>query len=596
MVEGSNKSGFAISRRELLRDAAAAGAAATVLGPVVSRATARAAAGKRVAVLGGGMAGMTVAHELAERGFAVTVYERRAFGGKARSIDTPGAVAGGRLPLPGEHGFRFFPGFYHHIPDTMRRIPYTGNANGVYDNFVGVPLAVASLVGNDDLTVPFALKHRSSWQALTPELLAKDLASVSNILQDMPFTDLLYFANRLFVFLTSCDERRTKAWENTTWTTFAKPGGKSPAYRKLLVNGLTRVLVAARPDKASTRTIATMGEAFIYSLFGFGNDGMPDRVLNAPTNEAWINPWVTELQRLGVDLKLGWEVQSLNVTAGKISGVGVQDPKGVRGTIDADYYVCALPPERAVKLWNPDVRRLDPQFGRMDSLVVDWMSGIQFFLKRDAPLGKAHMAYMDSPWAITSINQAQFWNRDIPATYGDGSVRDILSVDISDWDTPGVLFGKTARQCSPQEVAQESWEQIKRHVNDRAKVRLRDEDLHSWFLDNGLKWDGAAGTYTNEDPLLINTAGSLANRPEVRTNVPNLYLAGDYVKTNVDLATMEGANEAGRKAVNALLHDSGSSAAPAQTYKLHRPREFDQAKKLDQARWKLGLRNVFDFG
>lgn len=294
MVEGSNKSGFAISRRELLRDAAAAGAAATVLGPVMSRATARAAAGKRVAVLGGGMAGMTVAHELAERGFAVTVYERRAFGGKARSIDTPGAVAGGRLPLPGEHGFRFFPGFYHHIPDTMRRIPYTGNANGVYDNFVGVPLAVASLVGNDDLTVPFALKHRSSWQALTPELLAKDLASVSNILQDMPFTDLLYFANRLFVFLTSCDERRTKAWENTTWTTFAKPGGKSPAYRKLLVNGLTRVLVAARPDKASTRTIATMGEAFIYSLFGFGNDGMPDRVLNAPTNEAWINPWVTE--------------------------------------------------------------------------------------------------------------------------------------------------------------------------------------------------------------------------------------------------------------------------------------------------------------
>jgi len=45
----------------------------------------------RVAVLGGGVRpGLTAAHELAERGFfAVTVYERKALGGKARS--NPGA-------------------------------------------------------------------------------------------------------------------------------------------------------------------------------------------------------------------------------------------------------------------------------------------------------------------------------------------------------------------------------------------------------------------------------------------------------------------------------------------------------------------------
>ena len=38
-----------------------------------------------VAVLGGGVAGLTAAHELSERGFAVDVYEARdLFGGKAR--------------------------------------------------------------------------------------------------------------------------------------------------------------------------------------------------------------------------------------------------------------------------------------------------------------------------------------------------------------------------------------------------------------------------------------------------------------------------------------------------------------------------------
>src|SRR5215210_9352022 len=77
-----------------------------------------------VAVLGGGVAGLSAAHELAERGFSVTVYEQRdAPGGKARSIPVAGSGTGGRADLPGEHGFRFLPGFYRHLPDTMARIP-----------------------------------------------------------------------------------------------------------------------------------------------------------------------------------------------------------------------------------------------------------------------------------------------------------------------------------------------------------------------------------------------------------------------------------------------------------------------------------------
>ena len=75
-------------------------------------------------MLGGGVAGLTVAHELAERGFDVVVLESRAIpGGKARSLPVPGSGVDGRADLPAEHGFRFFPGFYRHLPDTMSRIP-----------------------------------------------------------------------------------------------------------------------------------------------------------------------------------------------------------------------------------------------------------------------------------------------------------------------------------------------------------------------------------------------------------------------------------------------------------------------------------------
>ena len=83
----------------------------------------------RIAVLGGGVAGMSAAHELAQRGFSVEVFERNTqyVGGKARSVDVPGTNT--QFPdkfLPGEHGFRFFPGFYQHVTDTMKRIPYRG--------------------------------------------------------------------------------------------------------------------------------------------------------------------------------------------------------------------------------------------------------------------------------------------------------------------------------------------------------------------------------------------------------------------------------------------------------------------------------------
>src|SRR3954468_2075760 len=115
--------GAEITRRRLLGAAAATGAAAA-LAPAARAAdriprVAPKKRGRRVAVLGGGMAGLAAAHELVERGFEVRVYERKALGGKARSIAVPHSASGGRNPLPGEHGFRFFPGFYHHVPDSM---------------------------------------------------------------------------------------------------------------------------------------------------------------------------------------------------------------------------------------------------------------------------------------------------------------------------------------------------------------------------------------------------------------------------------------------------------------------------------------------
>jgi hypothetical protein len=66
------------------------------------------------------------------------------------------------------------------------------------------------------------------------------------------------------------------------------------------------------------------------------------------------------------------------------------------------------------------------------------------------------------------------------------------------------------------------------------------------------------------------------------------------VRCNVDLATMEGANEAGRQATNAILDRSGSTAAKASLGTLWEPPQYDSAKAVDERLYRAGQPNALD--
>ncbi|WP_433729998.1 hydroxysqualene dehydroxylase [Nocardia sp. CA-129566] len=583
---------WAVSRRAMLRGTVAMGVAtagALTAGALTPVPAAGSPGGRRVAVLGGGVAGLTAAHELAERGFQVTVYERRALGGKARSIPVPGTGSGGRPDLPGEHGFRFFPGFYQHIPDTMRRIPFAGNPNGVWNNLIGVPEARFARRDGDDFRLPLGPKARTSF---TPESFRETVGATISTALKMPADEGAYFADRLLVFNSSCDARRYGQWEYTSWRDFVGGHERSHEFRALLSRTLTSIMVAAKEDVASVRTIGTMGEQFLGNPFEIGNDGALDRVLNGPTNSVWIDPWVQRLRELGVQFALGTEVRGLDVRDRRIAAARVVDETGTTRGVDADYFVVALPAEQARALWSPDVLAVRPELAAMDRLFVDWMNGIQFYLRRPMDISRGHTAYIDAPWSLTSITQNQLWTRKL-TEFGDGTVQDCLSVDISDWNTPGMLYGKPAKECTHEEIAREVWAQLTAHLNDRGEL-LRDNDLHSWFLDTGISWQESQRRNANADPLLINTAGSWDCRPEPHGALENLFLAGDYVRTNVDLATMEGANESARDAVNAILEVSGSNAERCRKFTLYRVPELEPLRRIDADRYAAGQPNLFD--
>src|SRR5215204_5063731 len=471
-----------------------------------------------VAVLGGGVAGLSAAHELVERGFDVGVYEaRELFGGKARSFGVPGSGTGDRRELPAEHGFRFFPGFYRHLPDTMRRIPFAGNRDGVAGNLVAATRALLAQAGGRNELV--GVVH-------APGSL-EDISAVSRFLLGwatqvgIPAYEHALFVERLLTLLTSCDERRIEQWEQQSWWEFSGADRRSAAYGKFLADGLTRTLVAARAREMSARTGGLILLQLLFDLTRAG--GRADRVLNAPTQEAWITPWIDHLQRRGVQLHAGAAVAGIEYANGRIAGVTVDRSGGAVERVSADFYVAALPVEQLRLLVTPELRRAEPALARLDRLVTRWMNGIMFYLGRDVPLVHGHAIFIDSAWALTSISQAQFWGgRDLAAAYGDGRVEGILSVDVSEWERPGPRTGKVAAKCSPEEIRAEVWGQLCDHLNDGTAPVLDEANVLAWFLDPAIEFPNPTEA-ANLEPLLINTAGSWADRPEAATRVPNLF-------------------------------------------------------------------------
>jgi uncharacterized protein with NAD-binding domain and iron-sulfur cluster len=553
--------------------------------------------GKRVAVLGGGVGGLTAAHELVERGFEVVVVDRHHIpGGKARSFPKrSGTATDGRSPLPGEHGFRFFPSFYRHLPDTLRRIPIDGQPDGVAGNLVATTRIEMARAGKPAIVAPVNFPRTGrDWQSALDGLV--DFARLG-----IPADDFLHFVRCLLLIAASCEERRLGELEDQSWWHLMGASRRSKAFQQFLAVGLTRSLVACRATEISTRTGGTI---LLQLLFGMATPGVRvDRVLDGPTNEVWIDPWVAYLKGRGVHHDPRVEVTGIDCLGNRIAGVTLFDHarRGAR-RLEADYYVAALPVEVMQPLVDPRIAAADPTLANLAALKTSWMNGVQLYLRTDVPLLPGHAVYLDSPWSLTSVSQQQFWRKDIDRDFGDGRVHGILSIDVSNWDEPGILYRLPARHCTREQIIEEIIAQLEEHLNLPGKppVLVR-ANILDWNIDRDIRshaCGGEDGAHTvdcvNREPLLINTAGSWQYRPDAVSRIENLFLASDYVRTYTQLACMEGANEAARRAVNGILEESDSPATPCEVWPLEEPAIFAPLRTLDRLAYAVGAPNPID--
>ena len=523
-----------------------------------------------VIILGGGVAGMSAAHELVTRGYTVRVFERQSLpGGKARSVTVDGTGTDGRKDLPGEHGFRFFPRFYRHIIDTMERIPVgSGTAAG---NLVQASREEIAIDGTTSIVM-------SAWfprSIADIRVMLAERVSIEKL--GLTAEDQAVFASRVWQLMTSCRERSLQEYERLPWTTFLGADQRSEAFRRILVGGLTRSLIAATPKEASTDVGGTVLTELFYALARPGMSA--DRLLDGPTNDVWLAPWLTWLRRSGVDYHLDAEVTAIEVKDRAVAGVTVRE-HGVETTVTGDYYIGAVPVERMAPLVTDAMVNVDPILGNIRTLAGDvrWMTGLQFYLvgaradrRRPRHLHRdAVGAHLDLAGPVLDGLRPGRLRRRHRARHPLGRHLRLGRARASTRPT------EPAHSCRPRRSRPRSGRSSRPRSTASGDEVLTDAMKRGWYLDRDIAPDGRPRIRVetmdlDAEPLLVNKAGRWNLRPTAHTGIANFFLASDYVRTNTNLATMEAANEAARRAVNGILDATNSSARECAIWPIYEP-------------------------
>ncbi len=557
---------------------------------------------RRVAIYGGGVGGLSAAHELAKFGdrFDVHVYEPSSgVGGKARSQYVP--RAGSPEGLPGEHGFRFFPAFYFHLDQTMAEIPLP-HGGRVIDNLVPSEQFAIARNGRKLATAKRRIGRGTDTVTDTVQLLSTWFSQDALGLSSPDLANMIYAFTK---FMMSAETRRAQQFDHLSWYDFTHSDSQvlSDNYR-VVTNTLPRTMVAMDGRRGSAYTL---GKACLQVLFldPLRSRSSADRVLNAPTDEAWLLPWHEHLSARGVQFHFDAALEQLELRA-TATGHEVEAGRLSNGRrVDADYHICAMPSDRMASLVDDGLAHASPSLDRVRTHLSDlnaWMVGAQYFLRRDIQIANGHVIYSDSPWALTSISQAQFWcdgEVSFAEKYGGEGFRGVLSVDISDWNTVAPRLGRAAKDCTREEVLDETFRQIMDGLNRSGNEVIHWEDVACRHLDHNVKFGGPENrAIRNDTPLFVHEPGTYQHRPRAQTEIGNLSLAADYVATHTNLATMEGANEAARRAVTSILRREGCMAQLPSIRALSEPTVFRPFRRFDG--WlmsqDLGIDHMFNLG
>ncbi len=422
--------------------------------------------------------------------------------------------------IPGEHGFRFFPNFYRHLFDTMKRTPLLDAENfqtgrTAYEQLVATPGAMLAM---NDGKAPVDVNLRGHQSAYSLDKAMKIFFDRLGFdPEDM--IGLQFFTAR---WMTSCSLRRRHEGEPQNFVQYI--GGRDRYSKGAwdFINKAPRALAAMSATESDARTQFDIA----VQLMGLAPDqkNVADMTLNGPTNTAWLDYWKAYLKVQGVRFFTGsLDGMALDETS-KAFVPSVSGPDGHGLPLSEDPFLPYLHPgssenlrhrfvvamsyqhvsdvvaaayETAMQARLPftgpfrQLLEFDRQSDRrnvqgdllptqrsaetgapLGAYPLRTISGLQFFFPNRYRIGSGNLYFPDSPWGLTSISQFAYWRNRIKPV---GQFLGQISVDVGDWHEfyPNGLAtveygvedkptrGHCAWRSSASEIAMKTWDQIK---------------------------------------------------------------------------------------------------------------------------------------
>ena len=459
---------------------------------------------RRVAVVGGGVAGLLSAAHLAERGFQVELFEANDHvGGKLGSWM---ADVGGGERMRVEHGFHAFFRHYYNLNHFLDRL-------GLREAFE--PIDDYTILGHDGKAYGFASLHR------TPILNLISLLGTGM----MKIRDVFRPEMKRMQSMMEYDERETfQRWDDISFQTFADDV-RLPRELQLVFNSFSRAFFASPEDMSMAELIKSFHFYYLSHDHGLLYD-----IPNDDHEYTVLAPIRAHLEAHGVQIHLERPVRSFEVTADAVEVEGER----------FDYAVLAadVMATRSIVRGSTSMSSADPDLA--------------------ARLGQMHASQR---YAVVRLWVDKDTERDLPGFVMTDRIRLLDSVSLYH------RFERSSADYVAREgggVFELHCYAVPDDFGDDANIR---DALVADFFEHFPELEGCQirheHAYVKRDFTAFHT-GLHEARPETVTAHPRVLLAGDWVRLPCPAMLLEAAATSGMLAANRILEAEG--VRPVQLY------------------------------
>jgi hypothetical protein len=482
----------------------------------------------RVTVAGGGLAGMTAALRLAERGYRVTLYEQKPMLGGDLASRT--GVDGVKLDVYPHMYLSWYRNFWRLLRDAggHRETGFVAMSDvtqlrpGRYPRF-------------DSMTDMYSPRHmvRNLFSGVGPpaDMFVFGYASI----------DLL--AERL---------NPTIALENVSVAGFlqARPYMTERA-AKAADSFIT--MVWAIPSY-----LAAANDYRTYLAYSFADHTPAYELALGSAHAQVIEPLTRALEHHRVEIHTSTQVTGVRRAGGRVTEIGLEDVEpherrhrgigvGNERTEAVDELVLAVPPDVLLSLAraaDPGERVIEvaPRLAEISRLRTQRIPIIHLYFKRRLRhIPPEPVGLFDSPLALAFTDISQTWE---PAP-GDGEHPTVLSLSASNpYGLPGPGDDDDAYAI----------------LSGLAEYLDFDPGL-AWRESPDVDWDRTIYEPNDDVTLFLNETGTDVWRPHAACpGVENLSFAGDFCANDIGMTTIESAVAGGLEAARAIVRRRGVGA------------------------------------